>query len=88
MGPCEMETRGELAMWECYEESIHNGEEGWKETLIAEWQRRGTRALKLETVVGRVKIIERSQAVALVEMEDIHRRLRAGIDVMRGLSGH
>ena len=51
-----------------------------------EWQRRGTRALKLETVVGRVKIIERSQA--LVEMDDIRRRLRAGIDVMRGLSGH
>ena len=46
-----------LLLWECYEESraYANGEEGWKETLIVEWQRRGTRALKLETVVGRVK---------------------------------
>ena len=89
-GPCEMEPRGELAIVGVLrgEHTLHNGEEGWKETLIVEWQSRGTRALKLETVVGRVKIIERSQAVALVEMEDIRRRLRAGIDVMRGLSGH
>ena len=64
-----------LLLWECYEESIHNGVEGWKERIFEAWTGRGSRDIKLDTVVGRVRTIQRTGAVGKVEMEGIRRKV-------------